>query len=70
MAYKRKTPKVEEAAPQEEPSVVEKPAEPTTEYVVVEAYTANINNKRLQGTVGQRVRLTPTQYSTLKRFVL
>lgn len=49
---------------------VEPKTEETTEYTVVESYTANINNKPLKASVGDKVHLTPTQYSTLKRFVL
>lgn len=44
--------------------------EPTTEYIVIESYTANINNKPLKATKGERVHLTPTQYAVLKRFVV
>lgn len=40
------------------------------QYVVIEAYTANINNKKMSGKVGEIVTFTPTQYQVLKRFVL
>ena len=50
---------------------IKKPqAEPTKEYVVIKAYTANINNKVMKASIGDRVQLTPTQYSVLKQFVL
>lgn len=62
MAYKRKTQPVE--------PIPEMEQEQTQEYVVVEAYKANINNKKMSANVGDRVQLTPTQYSVLKRFVL
>lgn len=49
---------------------VKQEAEPTTEYTVIESYTAHINNKPLKASKGDKVNLTPTQYSVLKRFVL
>ena len=78
MAYKKKTQPVEPVkevvTPEDEAATFTaemfNSIEPTTEYIVVEAYTAHINNKPLKAAVGDRVKLTPTQYNVLKRFVL
>lgn len=40
------------------------------QYIVIETFSANINNKQLKGARGDIVTLTLTEYNVLKRFVL
>jgi len=40
------------------------------QFIVIEAYTANINNKKMSGKVGEIVTLSPTELIVLSRFVL